>query len=61
MALDKTSLIQAIKNLRNIDTDSGGIENDQLAEQLADAIEDYVKSGDVVIPSGSSSGSYKVQ
>lgn len=60
MALNKSALIQAIKDLRNIDTENGGIENDQLAENLATAIEDYVKSGDVIIDSGSSSGTWKV-
>lgn len=60
MALDKATLVQAIKDLRNIDIISGGIENDNLSDALADAIEAFVVSGDVVISSGSSSGSYKV-
>ena len=60
MALDKAALVQAIKDFRNIDTQSQPLSNDLLAEALADAIETYVKSGDVVISGGSSSGSYKV-
>tara|TARA_R110000851_G_scaffold119532_2_gene247382 strand:+ start:1561 stop:1746 length:186 start_codon:yes stop_codon:yes gene_type:complete len=60
MALDKVTLVQAIKDLRNIDTSNGGIENDDLANALADAIEVFVMSGDVVVATGSSSGTYKV-
>lgn len=60
MALDVAGLVQAIKDIRNIDVDSGEINNDQFAQALADAIDDFVKSGDVVIAGGSSSGTYKV-
>lgn len=60
MALDNVGLLQAIKDLRNIDISSGDKENDELAEALVDAIETYVKSGDVVVSGGSSSGTYKV-
>tara|TARA_R110000851_G_scaffold326382_1_gene494996 strand:+ start:691 stop:876 length:186 start_codon:yes stop_codon:yes gene_type:complete len=60
MSLDKTTLVQAIKDLRNIDTSNGGIENDDLANALADAIEVFVGSGDVIVNTGSSSGTYKV-
>lgn len=60
MALDKSSLEQAIKDLRNIDVNSGEITNDQLAALLATAIDDFVKSGDVIVSSGSSAGTYKV-
>jgi len=60
MALDKATLVQAIKDIRNIDTSNGGIENDDLANALADAIEVFVGSGDVVVNTGSSAGTYKV-
>jgi molybdopterin biosynthesis enzyme len=60
MALDKAGLVQAIQNLRNIEINTGDKENDELSEVLATAIETYVKSGDVVVSSGSSSGTYKV-
>ena len=60
MALDTAALLQAIKDIRNIDIDSGEIENDQIAQRLVDAIENFVKSGDVIISGGSSSGTYKV-
>ena len=60
MALDRAGLVQAIKDLRNIEINTGDKENDELSEVLATAIETYVKSGDVVVATGSSSGSYKV-
>tara|TARA_R110000782_G_scaffold75562_8_gene150814 strand:- start:16896 stop:17081 length:186 start_codon:yes stop_codon:yes gene_type:complete len=60
MSLDKATLVQAIKDIRNIDTSNGGIENDDLANALADAIEVFVGSGDVVVNTGSSAGTYKV-
>lgn len=60
MALDKVGLAQAIKNIRDLDFSSGAIENDLLAEAIAEAIDVYVKSGDVLIAGGSSAGTYKV-
>lgn len=62
MSLDKTTLVQAIKALRDIEVQDGAgtSEHDQAANVLADAIEVFVKSGDVVIAVGSSSGTYKV-
>lgn len=60
MSLDTAALLQAIKDVRNIDIASGGIENDEVAQRLADAIETFVKSGDVIVLGGSSSGTYKV-
>ena len=60
MALDKAILTEAIKAIRNVDVSSGEKANDEMAEILATAIDDFIKSGDVVIASGSSSGSYKV-
>lgn len=61
MALDKATLVQAIKDLRNIDINSGEIENDELANALADAIDTYVKSGSVNVTGGSSAGTYPVE
>tara|TARA_R110000851_G_scaffold326465_1_gene495155 strand:- start:97 stop:282 length:186 start_codon:yes stop_codon:yes gene_type:complete len=60
MALDKTSLVAALKAIRNIDVDSGEIDNDQVMQAFADAIDTFVKSGDVIIAGGSSSGTYGV-
>ena len=60
MALDTAALLLAIKALRDIDVDNGEIDNDQMAQALTDAIDDFVKSGDVLIGGGSSAGSYKV-
>lgn len=60
MALDKAILTEAIKAIRNVDVSNGEKANDEMAEILATAIDDFIKSGDVVIASGSSSGSYKV-
>jgi len=61
MALDKQVLVDAIRDLRNIDIDSGGIENDQIADRLAEAIDQYVKGGEVIITGGSSAGTYPVE
>jgi hypothetical protein len=59
MALVKETLATAIKALTSIDaTDSDS--HDQMADALATAIDNYIKSGDVVVASGSSAGSYKV-
>mgnify|MGYP000530719746 CR=1 FL=1 len=60
MALNKTALQQAIKDLRNIGIEDGDIDNDEIAQRLANAIEAFVKSGDVIVSGGSSSGVYKV-
>lgn len=60
MALDKAGLIQAIKDFRNIDISNSPEDNDELAEALADAIDDYVKTGQVIVTSGSSAGTYPV-
>lgn len=60
MALDVNILTEAIKAIRNVDVSQGEKANDEMAQILAEAIEDFVKSGDVVIASGSSAGSYKV-
>lgn len=60
MALDVNILTEAIKAIRNVDVSQGEKANDEMAQMLAEAIEDFVKSGDVVIASGSSAGSYKV-
>lgn len=60
MALDKAILTEAIKAIRNVDVSNGEKANDEMAEILATAIDDFIKSGDVVISGGSSSGSYKV-
>ena len=60
MALDKAALIIAIQDIKNIDYSSGAIENDLLAAALADAIEAYVESGEVIVATGSSAGTYKV-
>lgn len=60
MALDVIILTNAIKAIRNVDVSQGEKANDEMAQILAEAIEDFVKSGDVVINSGSSSGTYKV-
>lgn len=60
MPLNKPALEQAIKDIRNIDVDNGEITNDELAQRLADAIDSYVRTGDVIIGGGSSAGLYKV-
>lgn len=60
MALDKAILTEAIKAIRNVDVSSGEKANDEMAEILATAIDDFIKSGDVVVAGGSSAGIYKV-
>lgn len=60
MALDVNILTEAIKAIRNVDVSQGEKANDEMAQMLAEAIEDFVKSGDVVITSGSSAGTHKV-
>lgn len=60
MALDVAALTQAIEDVRNIDTENGPITNEQLAAALATAIDDFIKSGDIIISTGSSAGTYKV-
>ncbi|APC44452.1 hypothetical protein [Pseudoalteromonas phage PH357] len=60
MALDVNILTEAIKAIRNVDVSQGEKANDEMAQILAEAIEAFVKSGDVVIASGSSAGTYKV-
>lgn len=60
MALDKATLIEDIKAIRDIDISDGEKANDEMVQVLADAIEKYVKSGDVLVSGGSSSGTYKV-
>ena len=60
MALDVNILTEAIKAIRNVDVSQGEKANDEMAQILAEAIEDFVKSGDVVIASGSSAGTHKV-
>lgn len=60
MALNKAILTEAIKAIRNVDVSNGEKANDEMAEILATAIDDFIKSGDVVISSGSSAGEYKV-
>ena len=60
MPLNKPSLEQAIKDIRNIDVDNGEITNDELAQRLAEAIDAYVRTGDVIVSGGSSAGLYKV-
>jgi glycerol kinase len=60
MALDKSGLVVALKAIRNIDISGGDLENDEVMQAFADAIDIFVKSGDVVVSGGSSAGSYKV-
>lgn len=60
MALDKASLVVALKAISNIDVNSGEIDNDAVMQAFADAIDTFVKSGDVIVSGGSSSGTYKV-
>lgn len=60
MPMVKATLVQALRDLRNIEINTGDKENDELSDALATAIDDYIRSGDVIVGSGSSSGSYKV-
>ena len=62
MALSAGSLSAAIKAAVNaIDVDNGAITNDQVLEALATAIINEITSNAlVVVPSGSSAGSYQV-
>ena len=60
MALDKTSLVASPKAIRDIDVDGGDLDNDQVMQAFADARDTFVKSGDVTIAGGSSSGTYGV-
>jgi len=46
MAFNKTTLVNAIKDVIKVDDKTA----EQKAQALADAIDDYVKSADVVIP-----------
>jgi hypothetical protein len=47
MALNKTLFVDAIKDVIKVDDKTA----QQKAEALADAIDNYIKSADVVIPS----------
>lgn len=61
MALVKQTLIDDLKALINaIDVNSGEITNDDVIVALATAIDTYIKTGDVIVAGGSSSGTYKV-
>lgn len=61
MALDVNLLADAIKAIRNVDVSQGDKANDEMAQILAEAIDSFVKSGDVIVSSGSSAGTYKVE
>ena len=60
MALDKQKLINDLAAIEDIDVSQGETSTEQLRQIIASAIEAYVKSGDVVVSGGSSSGTYKV-
>ena len=59
MALADAALLQAILDFSNLDP-SGDQDNTQVAQALATAIQNYVKTGTVIIAGGSSSGTYPV-
>ena len=59
MALLDAALVQAIKDLSTLDP-SADENNDQVANALALAIQTYVKTGTVVVPSGTGGGTYPV-
>lgn len=61
MALNKQQLIDDLAAIEDIDVSDGEKATLELREKLADAIEAYVKSGDILVSGGSSSGSYKVE
>lgn len=61
MALDKQKLINDLAAIENIDISQGETSTEQLRDVIANAIEAYVKSGDVIVSGGSSSGTYKVE
>ncbi len=54
MALVVSTLTEAIKAIRNIDVDNGAIDNDDMARMLAEAIDAYIKSGEVIVVGGGS-------
>lgn len=62
MALSSTRLKNAIKSaVDSIDFTSGEKDNDELVQALADAIVNEITSNaEVVIPSGSSAGTYSI-
>jgi hypothetical protein len=47
MPLNKAKLIQDIKDIKNLPNNNGESNTDAAIQKLADAIEAYVKSGDV--------------
>lgn len=60
MALDKAGLITALEAFLTYPTDDPLKTPNEVATQLADAIDTYTKTGLVVVAGGSSSGSYPV-
>jgi hypothetical protein len=65
MALDKAPLkakIKAALLAAKAETDPDNFEAtmDQYAQDIADAVDDYVKGGEVVVGTGSSAGTYPV-
>jgi hypothetical protein len=60
MALDANVLAAEIRKIRDIQHTKGGIDNDEMALAFATAIVDQIKSGEIIVGSGSSVGTYKV-
>jgi altronate dehydratase len=63
MALSASTLASLIKSkVDTIDFDSGAIDNNQVIQKLAEAIVEHItSSAQVVVPSGSSAGTYGVK
>lgn len=59
MSLADADLVQAIKNLSNLDP-SQDTNNDQVANAFALAIQAYIKTGTVTVPSGTAGGTFSV-
>lgn len=58
MALNKTQLVTELQAV--LDDQRENKTHAQMAQALADAIDNYVKTGEVVVSGGSSAGTYPV-
>lgn len=61
MALDIAAFKSSLRSIKSVDKDKDPDEAwEEMINIFAAALEAYVKSGDVVVTSGSSAGTYKV-
>lgn len=60
MALDKAGLITALENFLTYTQEDPVKTPNEVATELADAIDTYTKTGQVIVSGGSSAGTYPV-